>query len=55
LEKVKENNNNIDVKNFTIDEVDKMIIQSKFISPTLFLDIDEWALLLKQVKICYLF
>lgn len=48
FEKVNENNDNIDVRNFTIDEVaenDNSI--QKFILPHWFLDIDEWALLLK--------
>lgn len=45
FEKVNEGNDNIDVKNFTIDENEKT--SQKFILPHWFLDIDEWALLLK--------
>ena len=47
--KISENNNNVEVKNFTIDEIDekeegKLI---KFILPHWFLNIEEWALLLQ--------
>src|SRR5690606_30999373 len=45
FEKVNEGNDNIEVKNFTIDENEKT--SQKFILPHWFLDIDEWALLLK--------
>ncbi|WP_312206962.1 ATP-binding protein [Epilithonimonas hominis] len=48
FEKVQENNENIDVKNFTIDKVDeKDKTVQQFILPHWFLNIDEWALLLK--------
>ena len=48
FEKVNENNGNIYVRNFTIDEVDKNDNSiEKFIVPHWFLNIDEWALLLK--------
>jgi DNA helicase HerA-like ATPase len=48
FEKIKENNDKIDIRNFTIDEVaenDNSI--QKFVLPHWFLNIDEWALLLK--------
>jgi hypothetical protein len=49
FEKLNENNNTIEVKNFTIDEIaeaDKQKL-NKFTLPHWFLNIDEWALLLK--------
>lgn len=49
FEKLNEHNNTIEVKNFTIDEIveeDKQPLK-KFILPHWFLNIDEWALLLK--------
>lgn len=50
--KISENNNNIEVRNFTIDEVvekeeEKKVKPEKFILPHWFLNIDEWALLLQ--------
>lgn len=47
--KISENNDNVEVNNFTIDEIsdeDKEQVK-KFILPHWFLDIDEWALLLQ--------
>ncbi len=47
--KLTENNNDIEVKNFTIDEIpeaDKNNVE-KFVLPHWFLNIDEWALLLQ--------
>ena len=49
FEKLNENNSNIEVKNFTIEEIaekDKQTL-NKFTLPHWFLNIDEWALLLK--------
>ncbi len=47
--KISDNNNNIEVKNFTIDEIDEKGEKKtvKFILPHWFLNIDEWALLLQ--------
>jgi hypothetical protein len=47
--KISDNNNNIEVKNFTIDEIDEKGEEKtvKFILPHWFLNIDEWALLLQ--------
>lgn len=50
--KISNNNNNIEVRNFTIDEVDEKEEgekekPEKFILPHWFLNIDEWALLLQ--------
>jgi hypothetical protein len=48
FEKIKEHNENIEVKNFTIDEIEEQDTSvEKFILPHWFLNIDEWALLLK--------
>lgn len=49
FQKLNEINSNIEVKNFTIDDIpesDKSVL-NKFILPHWFLNIDEWALLLK--------
>lgn len=49
FEKIKEHNANIDLRNFIIDEIseaDKGQVE-KFVLPHWFLNIDEWALLLK--------
>jgi len=49
FEKINEHNSNIEIKNFTIDEIaekDKGTL-NKFILPHWFLNIDEWALLLQ--------
>lgn len=47
--KINEYNNNVEVKNFTIDEIggEEKDELTKFILPHWFLNIDEWALLLK--------
>lgn len=47
FEKITEVNSNIEVKNFTIDEVEEKDTLQKFELPHWFLNIDEWALLLK--------
>ncbi|OAV73081.1 VirB4 component of type IV secretory pathway [Bacteroidales bacterium Barb6] len=44
--KLSENNNDIEVKNFTIDKIEEEQI-NQFILPHWFLNIDEWALLLQ--------
>ncbi|MDR2204709.1 MAG: ATP-binding protein [Flavobacteriaceae bacterium] len=47
--KLAENNNDIEVKNFTIDEIPETDEENaeKFVLPHWFLNIDEWALLLQ--------
>lgn len=45
--KISENNPNIEVKNFTIDKIEKNKQSEQFILPHWFLNIDEWALLLQ--------
>lgn len=47
--KISESNNNVEVKNFTIDEIDEKGEEKlvKFILPHWFLNIEEWALLLQ--------
>ena len=47
FEKITEVNTNIEVKNFTIDEIEEGSTYQKFELPHWFLNIDEWALLLK--------
>jgi hypothetical protein len=47
--KLTENNNDIEIKNFTIDEIPEVNTENieKFVLPHWFLNIDEWALLLQ--------
>ncbi len=47
FEKITEVNSNIEVKKFTIDEIEEGSTLQKFELPHWFLNIDEWALLLK--------
>ncbi|WP_162342899.1 ATP-binding protein [Cyclobacterium salsum] len=46
FEEITEKNSNVEVKNFTIDEVTEGNKVAKFVLPHWFMNVDEWALLL---------